>query len=286
MAYFDILPIALYREKISQTLTPEVRNTLDHLTINPNKLSDEMHLLDREEFRSLKEEIYTHIRKYEKDILGFTGDLKLKITESWYRETVPDDNQDTHKHGNSLLSGCVYVQVPKQPSDLDIPSWDGLGHSGINFVHRDSYGVFKDFKFLYKQIDTKYNSKNSFLRVENNDIVLFPSHIDHFVSYNKSQENLSRKVISFNTFIEGNMSLDNSWPSKLTLNTLSDNTVDDTAAISVTSRKESLDGNVPVMDIPKDVKDVNDVINYISDFAEFGVNTVAVEGKSSFNMPL
>ena len=80
------------------------------------------------------------------------------------------------------------------------------------------------------------------------------------------------------------MSLDNSWPSKLTLNTLSDNTVDDTAAISVTSRKEPLDGNVPVMNIPKDVKDIDDVINYISDFAEFEVNTA--EGTSSSNLPL
>lgn len=261
--YFDILPIALYREKLSQTITPEVRDVLDDLTIHPNLLSEEMYLLDREEFRSLKEDIYTHIRKYEKDILGFTGDLKLKITESWYRETVPDDNQDIHKHGNSLLSGCVYVQVPEQPSDIEIPFWDGLGHNGINFVHRDSYGVFKDFKFTFKQVDTKYNSKNSFLRVESNDIILFPSHIDHFVSYNKSQENLSRKVISFNTFIEGSMSLDNSWPGKLTLNPISDNTVNEMAAISVTSRKEEPTDDVLNVNIPKDIENTNDIIRYI-----------------------
>ena len=157
--YFDLLPIALYRDKLSQPITPEVKDVLNDLTIHPNLLSEEMYLLDREEFGSLKEEIYTHIRKYEKDICGFNEDLKLKITESWYRETIPSNNHDKHNHPNSLLSGCVYVQIPNQPSDAIIPEWDGRGHCGINFVHNEPRGIFKnfDFKTIIIIINAKIN---------------------------------------------------------------------------------------------------------------------------------
>ena len=292
--YFDLLPIALYRDKLSQPITPEVKDVLNDLTIHPNLLSEEMYLLDREEFKSVKEEIYTHIRKYEKDILGFTGNLKLRITESWYRETVPDNNHGSHVHANSLLSGVVYVQIPKQPLDVEVPHEDGLGHEGINFVHRESHGVFKDFKFQYQQEDTKYNAKNSFLKVEDNDIVLFPSHLEHFVSYNQSKENVSRKIISFNTFIEGDINLNNTWPSRLILNSESDYThvvdpykvnrkwgstessTEEKSEKSVTSRKIESDDipnmnssgvshsdDIPNIDLPEGIKDVHSILNYI-----------------------
>lgn len=217
MPYIDIMPTALYKGKLSQPLTAKQRVVLDYLKIHPNELSKEMYLLDREGFESLKEEVYTHIRKYEKDVCGFRDHVSLSITESWYRETVPNNNHARHNHPNSLLSGCIYVQVPPQPSDAEIPNWDGQGHGGINLEHMESRGIFKNFNFEYDYKETKYNAKRTFLPVETGDIILFPSYMDHFVSYNLSQENISRKIISFNTFIEGNICLYNSFPNNLTL---------------------------------------------------------------------
>ena len=89
MTYIDIIPSAFYKEKFSLSLTAKQRVVLDYLQIKQNGFSNEFHLFDREEFKSLKEDTYTHIRKYEKDVCGFKEDLNLRITESWYRETVP-----------------------------------------------------------------------------------------------------------------------------------------------------------------------------------------------------
>ena len=44
---------------------------------------------DRSGMSNRLETCITHIKRYEKDVCGFKKDLKLKITESWYRETVP-----------------------------------------------------------------------------------------------------------------------------------------------------------------------------------------------------
>ena len=68
----------------------------------------------------------------------------------------------------------------------------------------------------YNQNNTRYNVKETFIPVESGDIILFPSYIDHFVSHNLS-ETESRKIISFNTFIEGDMNLNNSFPNQLSL---------------------------------------------------------------------
>ena len=224
MTYFDLLPCALYKEKFSISLTPKQRVILDYIKTEENGFSKEFHLLNTEEFKSLKEEAYIHIKRYEKDVCGFKKDLKLKITESWYRETVPhiegvrvpNNNHEMHNHPNSLLSGCIYLNVPDQPSDVEIPEWDGKGHDGINFVHKEGRGIFKNFNFEYDHNVTKYNSTNSFLKVESGDIILFPSYIDHFVSHNLSKTE-TRKIISFNTFIEGDMILNNPFPNQLSL---------------------------------------------------------------------
>ena len=217
MTYIDIIPSAVYKEKFSLSLTAKQRVVLDYLQIKENGFSNEFHLFDREEFKSLKEETYTHIRKYEKDVCGFKEDLNLRITESWYRETVPhvegvrvpNNNHEKHNHPNSLLSGCIYLHVPDQPSN-------NKSHGGITLVHREARGVFKNFDFCYNQINTRYNVKETFIPVESGDIILFPSYIDHFVSHNLS-ETECRKIISFNTFIEGDMNLNNSFPNQLSL---------------------------------------------------------------------
>jgi len=217
MSYIDIMPSAVYKEKFSLSLTAKQRVILNYLPTKENGFGDDFHILDREEFKSLKDETYTHIKKYEKDVCGFKEDLTLKITESWYRECVPyvegvrvpNNAHGKHYHPNSLLSGCIYLHVPDQPSD-------NKNHGGITLVHLEARGVFKNFDFCYNGFDTRYNVKKTFIPVESGDIILFPSYIDHFVDHNLSKTE-SRKIISFNTFIEGDMNLNNSFPNQLSL---------------------------------------------------------------------
>ena len=200
------MPTAIYKDKLGYKLTSQQRDTLDNLVIHPNELSEEMGILDRPEFKSMKDIVFSHVKKYEKDVCGFKSSLSFKLTESWYRETVPGHNHPDHNHPNSMLSGVVYLNVPKGDES----------HEGINLIHIENRGVFKNHDFRYDYTPTKYNQISTFIPVETGDIVLFPSYLYHYVSRNES-ENESRRVISFNTFIQGRMSCENTYPNVLTI---------------------------------------------------------------------
>ena len=200
------MPTAVYKDKLGYKLTLQQRDTLDNLVIHPNQLSEEMGILDRPEFKSMKDVVFSHVKKYEKDVCGFKSSLSFKLTESWYKETVPGDDHLDHNHPNSMLSGVVYLNVPK----------GNTHHEGLNLIHIENRGVFKHHDFRYDYTPTKYNQISTFIPVETGDIVLFPSYLYHFVSRNES-ENESRRIISFNTFIQGRMSCENSYPNVLTL---------------------------------------------------------------------
>ena len=200
------MPTAIYKDKLGYKLTSQQRDILDNLVIHPNELSEEMGILDRPEFKSMKDVVFSHVKKYEKDVCGFKSSLSFKLTESWYRETVPGHNHPDHNHPNSMLSGVVYLNVPKGDES----------HEGINLIHIENRGVFKNHEFRYDYTPTKYNQITTFVPVETGDIVLFPSYLYHFVTHNESR-NESRRVISFNTFIQGRMSCENTYPNVLTI---------------------------------------------------------------------
>ena len=200
------MPTAVYKDKLGYKLTSQQRDTLDNLVIHPNELSEEMGILDRPEFKSMKDVVFSHVKKYEKDVCGFKSSLSFKLTESWYKETVPGDDHIDHNHPNSMLSGVVYLNVPK----------GNTHHEGLNLIHIENRGVFKHHDFRYDYTPTKYNQITTFVPVETGDIVLFPSYLYHFVTHNESR-NESRRVISFNTFIQGRMSCENTYPNVLTI---------------------------------------------------------------------
>ena len=206
MPYIDIMPTPIYKDKLGYKLTSQQRDTLDNLVIHPNELSEEKSILDRPEFKSMKDVVFSHVKKYEKDVCGFKSSLSFKLTESWYRETIPGHNHPDHNHPNSMLSGVVYLNVPKGDKS----------HEGINLIHIENRGVFKNHEFRYDYTPTKYNQITTFVPVETGDIVLFPSYLYHYVTHNESR-NESRRVISFNTFIQGRMSCENTYPNVLTI---------------------------------------------------------------------
>ena len=200
------MPTAVYKDKLGYKETTQQKDVLDNLVIHPNELSEEMGILDRPEFKPMKDIVFSHVEKYEKDVCGFKSSLSFKLTESWYRETVPGHNHPDHNHPNSMLSGVVYLNVPKGDKS----------HEGINLIHIENRGVFKNHEFRYDYTPTKYNQITTFVPVETGDIVLFPSYLYHFVTHNESR-NESRRVISFNTFIQGRMSCENTYPNVLTI---------------------------------------------------------------------
>lgn len=205
MNIYDLNATVIYKNNLDYNFSHDQYAFLDNLPISQSELSDEMYLLNKKLFLPLQGKVYEHITDYTNNVCGFSQDMSLKITESWYRETKPGNNHGKHNHPNSLLSGIIYVNVPEECSE----------HSGVNF--ETMHHTFKNFSFEYDiETPNKYNCRRTFVPVKSGDIVLFPSWIDHYVSENKSSVS-SRKIISFNTFLKGKLEINNKYPNTLFL---------------------------------------------------------------------
>lgn len=203
MEIFEINPTVVYKNTLDYVFTDAQKKFLHELSINESLLSDQLYLLNDTRFYSLKNIVRNHIFAYGKEVCGFGDSLFLEITQSWYRKTKPGENHDQHNHPNSCLSGVIYVNVPEKSRD----------HAGINF--NTAYHPFKNFQFEYDiQNPNKYNTKVTHVPVKTGDIILFPSWMDHYVLKNEDPEN-SREIISFNTFLRGNISVTTKYPTTI-----------------------------------------------------------------------
>ena len=196
----ELNPTVIYKNKLSHETTLEQFQYLDSLSISDVVLSDEMYLLDKDIFSDLKDEIVKNIRHYEKHICGYTKNPHLEITESWYRQTIPGNHQDKHRHPNSMLSGVVYLNVPDYSDE----------YSGL--VIETGHFQFPNFQFEYQCESNRYNTQSVYIPVKTGEVILFPSWMEHYVSTNQSLDE-SRKVIAFNTFIRGQITLGGKYPS-------------------------------------------------------------------------
>lgn len=87
-----------------------------------------------------------------------------------------------HIHGASIISGCVYLKVPKNSGNL-------FFHP--NTIEHYFYGTFTDY-------NNDFASNNTEFIAEEKKVILFPSFLPHSVSANNSNEN--RISIAFNIF--------------------------------------------------------------------------------------
>jgi uncharacterized protein (TIGR02466 family) len=85
-----------------------------------------------------------------------------------------------HVHAGSLISGCVYLKVPKNSGNL-------FFHP--NIMEHYFYNTYTDY-------NTDFASENTEFIAEEKKVILFPSFLSHSVSANNSNED--RISIAFN----------------------------------------------------------------------------------------
>lgn len=149
-----------------------------------NFASRDTYILDNS-FPKLKEAFMININSYFKDIICTTNNITPYITQSWLNYTEEDQHHHHHSHSNSILSGVFYVSANKKHDSIKFYK---PGSSAIQFKH-SSYN-------LYNSTSWKFN-------VETNDLVLFPSGLEHSVEKKKGS-NL-RISLAFNVFIKGSI---------------------------------------------------------------------------------
>jgi len=133
--------------------------------------------------KKIKQFCEKHIKIYVKEVLNpkHEGDGDLYITGSWLTKTRPGEYHHPHNHNNSIISGVFYIET--------------LEDDRIYF-HRLKE-VNEWFEFEAEEYNP-WNSSSWFVPIEKNNLLLFPSWLEHSVEENKSTKN--RISLSFNTF--------------------------------------------------------------------------------------
>lgn len=164
---------------------------------NDNYFSKDTHILNASSLSNLKRHLEKQLLDFKNNILGI--EQELYITESWIAKTLPSGHHAIHNHPNSMFSGVIYLQAPVD--------------SSILFHYENDLFKWFNFHFTYNKL-TEFNSNNTKVVVEENDLIIFPSWLDHSVEINNS--NTERVVLGFNTFIKGNFG-NPEYPTRLVL---------------------------------------------------------------------
>lgn len=129
--------------------------------------------------------------------IGLNEDIELPITICWANKTSKLQAHHKHAHPNSFLSGIFYLTTHSDtPTTFEYPSYWFNQYLGIR--HNA-----KKHRYEYQILPTK------------STLILFPSHVRHYVMANKNSE--VRYTISFNTFLSGKINNDDNSKMKLEL---------------------------------------------------------------------
>jgi uncharacterized protein (TIGR02466 family) len=152
-----------------------------------NLISENLYILDQPELRTIKEAIHEALDLYANKVMGISQ--KLYVTQSWSLINDSNVGMHGHSHSNSIISGSLYY--------CDMPS----PVARMIFDRHKSYQQLE----LNPDDDKKniYNAPMNIVTPKKNDVILFPSSLQHFVEVNSSSE--PRYSLAFNSFIKGKL---------------------------------------------------------------------------------
>lgn len=133
--------------------------------------------------KDVEEKILECLYEYFYNIQGVKSTTQIFITESWLNKTEPGQYHHRHWHPNSIISGVICIS--------------NEGNSGALTFITSNYDTL-EFETSHANV---YNSKSWSYTPKTNDIILFPSSVEHLVEKNISEH--SRITLSFNTFVSG-----------------------------------------------------------------------------------
>jgi uncharacterized protein (TIGR02466 family) len=148
-----------------------------------NKTSSNVNILELDEFKDIKVFIENAITEYFEEVISPDGDVQPFITLSWLNFTEKGGFHHKHWHGNSIVSGVFYISAVEE-------------HDKINF--------YNEKKSVIELTPKKFNIFNSpgwWIPVKENDLVLFPSSVEHGVDTVVSDH--TRISLAFNVFVKG-----------------------------------------------------------------------------------
>ena len=187
---YNLWPIPVYKSHVPvrekwKVLLKGLEYERTH--VNNSDISKDRNVLNS--MPELKTEIENHCELFVRKYLTVKDNAKFYLQNSWCNIHGPDEKSQIHYHGNSLLSGVYYPIFPKD--------------SGSISFHRG--GIYTNV--FHQSIRFEYDEHNNItaeqyvVELEEGAIVIFPSHLEHSVQKNLSNEN--RYSLAFNFYVRG-----------------------------------------------------------------------------------
>jgi len=181
---FPIPVVQLRYDGITNKDLDTVKLYSDQVNINTgNRVTKETYVLDKS-FPELRQFIDDAVRQYSENIICPNDSVLFKITQSWLNYTSPGGSHHKHKHMNSIISGVFYFSAGNM---------DRIYFNNEVLSSRDI--AIPPVK------PNLYNSMNWWLPVKTGDLLLFPSHLRHYVA--PVEGNSERISLAFNVFASG-----------------------------------------------------------------------------------
>ena len=155
--------------------------------INNSDISKDRKILNS--MPELKAEIEDHCENYVRKYLTVKDSAKFYLQNSWCNIHGPNERSQIHYHGNSLLSGVYYPILPKNSGDIafhKVGIYTNIFHQSIRFEYDEHNNI---------------TAEQYVVELEEGAIVIFPSHLEHSVQKNLSNEN--RYSLAFNFYVRG-----------------------------------------------------------------------------------
>ena len=186
-----MFPIPLYavtREAdLDSTEEKEIGNIIEEgMSRNDSNSSTENTYIFKTKLKSLKQFCEKQLRNYVKEIINPREELDLYITQSWLNVTKPGEYHHGHSHPNSIISGVFYIST-EEDDYITFTDPNAKLKNRIEFVQKEA---------------NLFNSSTWFFQSITNELILFPSWLDHRVKVNP-KATTDRISISFNTFVKG-----------------------------------------------------------------------------------
>ena len=188
-----VFPTPVYIVKRDLELSPKDDKDIEDIikgglrSNSGNSTSSNSYIFD-DKLKKIKQFCEQQIAIYVKEVINPKEDLDFYITQSWLNITKPGETHHSHFHRNSIISGVFYISTEED---------DKITFSDPN----------AKIKIIIDLATKEYNLWNSitwFFPVNNNELVLFPSWLNHEVEPNK-KATTDRISLSFNTFVSGRL---------------------------------------------------------------------------------
>ena len=194
---YNLWPVPVYQNSIIiESHWLKIINSLEfeRMKSGNGNITVDRNVLLRPELADLKDKINEQCKLYVKNLLSISNRTDFYIQNSWVNIHEPADWAQAHRHMNSLISGCLYLKIPKDSGQIRFIKNQGninLFSSATSFDYDSINHITAD----YWSIDPTEGM-----------ILLFPSHVLHEVDTNKSDD--TRYSLAFNLYAKGSFGHD------------------------------------------------------------------------------